>query len=118
MVETSLTRGGVYLARLNSKTTDEINKVRPVILLTSQVILNSNPPLVFICPLSSKSKPLFSNLHIELKPRDNLKLNSFTLTEHCMAISIKRLIFPRLAQLTPTELQSVLEKLKTLLGLF
>ncbi len=61
-----LTRGGVYLGKLNPAKHDEIGKVRPVIILNSQLILDSMPPIIFICPLSSQSQKEFSNLHYEL----------------------------------------------------
>lgn len=50
-----LTRGGIYLAKLNPAKLSEVGKVRPVIILNCQKILDSQPPIVFICPLSSKS---------------------------------------------------------------
>jgi len=38
-----LTRGGVYLGKLNPAKHAEIGKVRPVIILNSQLILDSAP---------------------------------------------------------------------------
>ncbi|WP_408634840.1 hypothetical protein [Rickettsia asiatica] len=43
-----------------------MGKTRPIIILNSQTILDSIPPIIFICPLSSQSQPEFSNLHFEL----------------------------------------------------
>ena len=43
MVEINIfQRGGIYLAKLNPTKYDEIGKLRPVVILTSQNILNSN----------------------------------------------------------------------------
>ena len=75
-------RGGVYLAKLNPVKYDEIGKLRPVVILTSQKILNSKPPFIFICPLSSKSHEDFKYLHFKLHPRDRLNITSFVLIEH------------------------------------
>lgn len=112
-----LTRGGVYLAKLNPAKQEEVGKVRPVIVLNAKRILDSVPPIVFVCPLSSRSEPEFSNLHLELPARDNLQVTSHALVEHCRAITVGRLIYPRLAQLTTNELSSILYKLQRLLGL-
>ena len=112
-----LTRGGIYLAKLNPAKDLEIGKVRPVIILNSQVILNSTPPIIFICPLSSQSQLEFSNLHYELNPRDSLKVKSYALIEHCRSISLNRLIHPRIGQTTELELNNVLHKLQRLLGI-
>jgi len=115
--EEILTRGGVYLARLDPSKGAETGKIRPVLVLTAQTILDVNPPIIFICPLSSQSQPAFSSLHVELTPRDNLNAISYALAEHCRSISIRRFIFPRLAQLTNTEMRTILHKLQRLIDL-
>ena len=112
-----LTRGGVYLAKLNPAKDGEIGKVRPAIILNSQLILDSMPPIIFICPLSSQSQQEFSNLHYELSPRDNLKVKSYALIEHCRSISLNRLLHPRIAQINQVELDNILHKLQRLVGI-
>ena len=113
----NLTRGGVYLARLDPAKAGEVGKIRPIVILNSQVILDSTPPVVFICPLSSQSMPAFSSLHVQLDARDNLQVTSYALSEHCRSISINRIHHPRLAQLTATELLLILQRLQRLIGL-
>ncbi len=107
-----LSRGGVYLARLDPAKGAEIGKIRPVIILMSQYILDQVPPVVFICPLSSYSKEEFSGLHLEISPRDNLEVLSYALVEHCRSIATRRLLRPRLAQLTTSELGEILRRLR------
>jgi len=46
-----------------------------------------------------------------LPPRDQLKVTSFALIEHCRSISIKRLIEPRIAQLKESELKTIIQQL-------
>src|SRR5580704_4286440 len=111
MVEEILTQGGVYLARLDPAKGAEVGKIRPVVMLNSQAILDVVPPTIFICPLSSKSQPEFASLHVKLSPRDNLKATSYALVEHCRSISTRRIIYPRLAQLTDAELRLILHRL-------
>lgn len=115
--EEILTQGGVYLARLDPAKAAEVGKIRPVVVLNAQVILDIIPPTVFICPLSSQSQPAFSSLHVKLSPRDNLKVMSYALVEHCRSITIRRIVYPRLAQLTDYELRLVLHRLQRLVGL-
>lgn len=112
-----LTQGGVYLARLDPAKAAEVGKIRPVVVLNTQAILDIIPPTVFICPLSSQSQPEFSSLHIKLSARDNLKVTSYALVEHCRSITIRRIVYPRLAQLTSSELRVILHRLKRLVGL-
>src|SRR6185312_5807364 len=95
----------------------EVGKIRPVVLLNAQALLNVGPPTVFICPLSSQSEPEFKSFHVELPPRDNLRVTSYALVEHCRSITIKRLIYPRLAQLTALELNMILQRLQRMVGI-
>lgn len=110
-----LTRGGVYLGKLNPAKTSEIGKVRPVVVLTSQTLLDVTPLLVFICPLSSQSYPEYGSLHVQIGARDGLAVKSYALVEHCRAISISRLVFPRIAQLTTSEIEIILHRLNIML---
>ncbi|OGT59073.1 MAG: MazF family transcriptional regulator [Gammaproteobacteria bacterium RIFCSPHIGHO2_12_FULL_42_10] len=113
---THFTRGGVYLARLDPAKAAETGKIRPIVVLTAQGILNIAPPILFICPLSRQSQPAFSGLHVLLPPRDHLEVTSYALTEHCRSVSIQRIIHPRLAQLTATEIQTIITRLQRLIG--
>lgn len=112
-----LTRGGIYLARLDPAKGAEVGKLRPVAVLTAQSLLEIMPPTVFVCPLSSRSDPAFQALHLELPPRDGLHVASFALVEHCRAISVRRLQTRRLAQLGAAELSEITRRLQRLVGL-
>jgi mRNA interferase MazF len=116
MVEQKITRGGIYLAKLNPSKESEIGKVRPVIVLNSQIILNAEPPIIFICPLSSKSHKAFADLHVEITSRDGLNSNSFALVEHCRSISISRLNYPRISQISAAEISTIIMRLQHLIG--
>lgn len=107
-----LTQGGVYLARLDPSKHAEVGKIRPVIILMGQFILDIQPVAVLVCPLSSQSYEGCSHLHVQLPPRDNLQKESFALVEHCRSISVKRLVEPRLAQLTSNELELIFTRLR------
>ena len=109
---TLLTQGGVYLARLDPSKHDEVGKIRPVVVLMGQFVLDVQPASVLICPLSSQSYPECSQLHVALPPRDSLQKDSYALVEHCRSISVKRLIEPRLAQLTTKELGLIFIRLR------
>ena len=113
---TVLARGGIYLARLDPARGAEVGKLRPVVVLTSQSLLETHPHLVFICPLSSKSDPAFAPLHVLVHARDRLRVPSYALVEHCRAISARRIQSDRLAQLNPHEMDEVTRRLQRLLG--
>lgn len=113
----SLTRGGVYLARLDPAKGAEVGKLRPVVVLTDDKLLEVEPPHVFVCPLSSRSEPAYAALHLALSARDNLRAKSFALVEHCRAISIRRLLEERLAQLTMGEVNEIARRLQRMIGM-
>lgn len=46
-IMTPLTRGGVYLARLDPAKHIEVGKIRPIVILTAQLILDSTPEILF-----------------------------------------------------------------------
>jgi len=114
---TALQRGGIYLARLDPAKGPEIGKLRPVVALTAQRILNVHPPVVFICPLSSQSFTEFETLHVVLEPRDRLLKPSYALVEHCRSVSRQRLQPDRVAMLSAREIAQILHRLQRLLGL-
>ena len=106
----------MYLARLDPAKGAELGKLRPVIVLTDQGILDATPGHVFVCPLSSRSDPAYQALHLSLAARDNLQVQSYALVEHCRAISIRRLQSERLAQLEFDELNEIIRRLHRLIG--
>ena len=111
---TRLTRSGVYLARLDPAKGAEVGKLRPVVVLTDQSLLDVSPPHVFVCPLSGRSAVEYQALHISLPVRDSLKVKSYALVEHCRAISIRRLQSERLAKLEIEEINEIIRRLHRL----
>jgi len=112
-----LTRGGVYLARLDPVKQGEVGKLRPVVVLTEQLLLDVEPPHVFISPLSSRSDAAYQALHVKLAARDNLHVESYALAEHCRSISVRRLQSERLAHFDDEEIAGIVHKLQRLIGL-
>jgi mRNA interferase MazF len=111
-----LTRGGVYLARLDPAKGAEVGKLRPVVVLTDQFLLDVKPAHIFVCPLSGRSNPDYQALHFSLPARDSLKVQSYALVEHCRSISIRRLQSDRLAKLEVNELNEIIRRLHHLVG--
>ena len=106
----------MYLARIDPAKGAEVGKLRPVVVLTAQSLLDVRPAHVFICPLSGRSDPAYQALHLSLAARDNLQVQSYALVEHCRAISIRRVQSERLAQLELDELNEIIRRLHRLVG--
>lgn len=111
------TKPGWYLlVRLDPVKGAEIGKLRPVTVLTVQTLLDIDPPMIFVCPLSSRSESAYQSLHVPISARGELQVDSFGLVEHCRAISRQRILSHKLAQLTDQELNAVVRKLQRLVG--
>ena len=106
----------MYLARLDPAKGAEVGKLRPVVVLTDQALLDVSPPHVFVCPLSGQSEAEYQALHVSLPARDSLKVSSYALVEHCRAISIRRLQSDRLAKLDMDEMNEIIRRLHRLIG--
>jgi mRNA interferase MazF len=112
----TLIQGGIHLAKLDPAKSSEVGKLRPVILLTGQFMLDSAPPVVLICPLSTQNYSVVSFLHVPIPARELLKKPSFALVEHCRSIAIQRIISPRLAMCEYSELDAIKHRVQRLLG--
>jgi mRNA interferase MazF len=104
---------GIYSANLNPNKHQEIGKIRPVIVLTSQEFICLYP-LVFVCPLSSKSFGV--KFHVKISKRQGLNNDSYALIEHMRAISINRLSEELIAKITFEEKASIIENLNAMLS--
>ena len=83
-------RGDIYLAALGSPVGHEQSGNRPVIILSSQSWLDSNPPVVTVVPMTRTRRD--SSTHIEVEPgRSGLRATSYAKCEDLRAISPQRL---------------------------
>ena len=107
----SFTQGGIYLTKLNPAKGKEVGKLRPSIILTDQLILDTNPDVVFVCPLSSASTTEYHFAHAPITKRGLINSDSFALIEHMRSISVDRLHRTLLGQVTLEEFTDILIKL-------
>lgn len=108
-------QGGIYLARLDPAKGAEIGKLRPVVVLTNQQLLDDKPMVIFVCPLSTKSQPEFSALHVAIEAKERLLKKSYAVVEHCRSLSARRIQNDQLATLSRTELQAVIHRLERMI---
>jgi mRNA interferase MazF len=103
----------IYLADLNPRFGAEPGKVRPVVVIQTD-LLNSVHPSTIICPITTKvirkSSVLMLNL---LKKGAGLKQDSDILVDQIRAIDNRRFI-KHLGQITNTQKQSLLQNLNVI----
>ena len=98
-----LIRGGIYLAKLSPTKGVEPGKVRPVVVVQRQEILNIYPT-VLVAPLTSNLKGKYP-MRLFIKARDRLEKDSAVMVDQLRAIDKKRLVSDRIASLSPEELE-------------
>ena len=102
-------RGEIYLAYLNPNKGKEVGKLRPVLILQTDILNEIKHPTVIILPLTTQLKDSQILRH-RITKRGNLKQNSDVLCDQIRAISIERIKSEKIATLTRTELKEIEKK--------
>ena len=103
----------VYLADLNPRMGTEAGKIRPVVVVQTD-LLNGTHPSTIICPVTSKVAKEAQILRVHLsKGTSGLREDSDVLVDQIRAIDNRR-FRRRLGQLTPRQEEKLLESLRIL----
>lgn len=113
--------GSVWLANLNPNKGVEPGKVRPVLILQNQGLLNMGHPSTVIVPMTTQmdaANPDEDNypLRVRIHAKDKLKQNSELLIDQVRAIDNVRLISP-LTKITHKQLQTVYAAMREVIGM-
>lgn len=102
-------RGEVWLANLNpSKKSNEMGKVRPVLVYQSDELNHSNYPTTIVIPLSTQLVNEAEPIRMRIIKREKLIQDSDLIITHIRAIDNERFI-EKLATLSIQEMQKVKE---------
>ncbi|MHB9118942.1 MAG: type II toxin-antitoxin system PemK/MazF family toxin [Burkholderiales bacterium] len=85
-------RGAVYLANLNPGRGSEPGKIRPVLVVQNQGLLDAGHPSTIVIPLTTTLTDDAEPLRLRLKARDGLERDSDLLIDQLRAIDNRRLI--------------------------
>jgi mRNA interferase MazF len=103
----------IYLANLNPRFGAEPGKVRPVVVIQTD-LLNSVHPSTIICPITTKVIRKSSVLRVHLSKKEaGLKQDSDILVDQIRAIDNRRFI-KHLGQITNTQKQALLQNLNVI----
>jgi mRNA interferase MazF len=83
--------GEVWLADLNPKVGTELGKLRPVLIIQNQILLEINHPSTLIIPLTTKLIDDTEPLRIRIKAQARLAKDSDLFIDQIRAIDNKRL---------------------------
>ena len=104
----------IWLANLNPAKGTEPGKVRPVVIVQTD-LLNESHPSVIICPLTTNVLTESELLRVHLN-KGQLEVLSDILVDQIRAIDKKRLI-SKLGELTSSQTDKLLENIKIVLDL-
>ena len=104
----------IWLANLNPGKGTEAGKTRPVVIVQTDLLNDSNPSTL-ICPITSNVRPELDLLRVHLKKGQLDKLSDI-LVDQVRAIDNKRLI-QRLGELNQEQIQKLKNNLKIILDL-
>lgn len=112
-----LKHGSVWLANLDPGRGTEPGKVRPVLLLQNQALLDAGHPSTLIIPLTTNLIDDAEPLRIRIKAREGLEKESDLLIDQIRAIDNKRLVSGPLLQLDDDFMKDVYKAVEEVAGL-
>ena len=110
-------RGEIWLANLNPSRGAEVGKVRPVLLVQADFLIEQGDPTVIVLPLTTQVRKSKEPLHITVAARDRLRENCQVMPELPRTLDRRRMIDGPLTRLTIAEMLAVERSLKAVLGL-
>jgi len=109
-------RGEIWLVDLNPiKKSNEMGKVRPVVVFQNDELNHSQYPTTIIIPLSTSLVDDAQPIRMRISPREDLEKESDIVVTQIRAIDNDRFI-QKLASLTPKEMHSLKELLSEILS--
>ncbi len=109
--------GEVWLANLNPSKGTEPGKVRPVLILQDQALLDIAHPSALVVPLTTNLIENAQPLRIRIQAQDNLEEDSDLLIDQIRAIDNKRLVHGPLTQLEADKLSVIYEAICEVMGM-
>jgi mRNA interferase MazF len=117
MVEV-MRRGEIWVARLNPNSGAEIGKIRPVVILMEQHLLDAGSSVVMAAPLTTQYWPGLAALRVTVPARDRLLKDSHIVLEQTRALDRSRFGEFPLSRLTQAEMSLVEQRLMLMFGIF
>ena len=109
-------RGEVRLANFNPAKGTEPGKIRPCLIIQSDLLNDANHPSTTVIPLTSRLVSNAVPLRLRISARDELRSDSEIMVDQVRTIDNRRISNEALTKLTRQELAEVEEYLKIVLG--
>ncbi len=110
-------RGEIWIGNLNPNRGREVGKVRPVLILQADFLLEQGEPTVVVLPLTAQVRKSKEPLHITVAARDRLLQACQVMPEQPRTLDRTRLADGPLTRLTPEEMTAVERSFRAVTGL-
>jgi mRNA interferase MazF len=110
-------RGGIYLANFNPSKGTEPGKIRPCLVMQSDLLNEAGHPSTTVLPLTSQLIEGAEPLRYRIRARDQLQSDSDIMLDQTRTIDYRRITSDMLTQLTDEELSEVEAFWRLVLGL-
>lgn len=111
-------RGEIWVGNLNPPRGREIGKARPVLIIQSDELTQTDSPMIIVLPLSTRVYPGFKRWRITLLPRDRLLKACQIVIDQPRALDRGRFGDGPLTKLTAEEMAAVEKSLKAVMGMW
>lgn len=110
-------RGEVWVGNLNPTRGKEVGKVRPVLVVQADELLQAGAETVIVLPLTTQFRPGWHRFLVPLPARDRLLVASYVVIDKPRALDPARLGEGPLTTLTAEEMATVERSLRGVLGM-
>jgi len=110
-------RGEIWTANLNPARGREIGKIRPVLVMQANELIDADVPMVVVLPLTTNVYPEFRLWRVTVPARDRLKDACQVVVDQPRLLDRTRLGDGPLTALTAAELAAVERSLRVVFGM-
>jgi len=110
-------RGEIWVGNLNPNRGNEVGKIRPVLILQADFLLEQGAPTVIVLPLTTQVRKSKEPLHVTIAARDRLLQDCQVMPEQPRTLDRTRLADGPLTRLTEQEMNAVEASFRAVTGL-
>ena len=111
-------RGEIWTANLNPSRGREIGKIRPVLIVQADELIDAGTPMVVVLPLTTHVYPDFRLWRVTIPARDRLKDPCQVVVDQPRALDRTSIGDGPLTVLAPAELAAVERSLRVVLSMY
>lgn len=111
-------RGEIWTANLNPARGREIGKIRPVLIVQADELIDAGTPMVVVLPLTTHVYPEFKLWRVTVPARDRLREDCQVVVDQPRALDRTRIGEGPLTVLTQAEFAAVERSLRVVLGMY